>query len=378
VLPALALILTLTLTAFSAMVVAAISTGQLAASWAQVGGDAIITAKGTTSVTVADLRVIEQVAGVRHATAVYTAPSYGPLAGALDSGKSAEIPVGLAVVDPVSYGAVAADTPWPGFPADALAQHRSAALVPILVTPGVAARIGRGNLRVNVGGITLPVRIAGTITDTPAKPTGGQYVLLPSWAAARLPSILPPSIVLLTGTAINLQALREVAARLLPGSQVTLRRQVYSELVASPALHLSEQLYLIGALAAALLSALAAAFALAASARSRAVMLDRLAALGMARRQAFALGLTDAVPLVAVAAIGTVAASWLLVEVIGPVLGLNVFTGSAAPVTLRPTWPGLIVPLAGVAVLALLFLAIDGAASGRRELGAALREEEAA
>jgi predicted lysophospholipase L1 biosynthesis ABC-type transport system permease subunit len=143
-------------------------------------------------------------------------------------------------------------------------------------------------------------------------------------------------------------------------------------------LHLSEQLYLIGALAAALLSALAAAFALAASARSRAVLLARLAALGMARRQALVLGLTDAVPLVAVAAIGTVAASWLLVEVIGPVLGLNVFTGSAAPVTLRPTWPGLIVPLAGVTVLALLFLAIDGAASGRRELGAALREEEAA
>jgi putative ABC transport system permease protein len=378
VLPALVLILTLTLTAFGAMVVAAISAGQLAASWAQVGADATISTTGSSTVTTADLHVIRQVAGVRQATAVYTAPSYGPLGGILASGKSAGTPVGLAVVDPASYGALAADTPWPTFPATALAQSRShpAAPVPILVTPSVAARIGSSDLRVVVGGIGVPVRIVGTITDTAAKPTGGDYVVVPSWAAARLPSILPPSIVMLTGSAISVPALRVAAAQVLPGSHVTVRRQVLSALVTSPALQLSASLYRTGALTAALLSALAAAFALAASGRSRAVIRARLAALGMARRQSFILGLTDAIPLLAVAVIGSVAASWLLVEAVGPVLGLNVFTGSSVPVTLRPTWPGLVVPLAGVAALALVLLAIDGVLSGRREIGPALREEE--
>jgi hypothetical protein len=37
----------------------------------------------------------------------------------------------------------------------------------------------------------------------------------------------------------------------------------------------------------------------------------------------------------------------------------------------------LFLPLAGAAVLALTFLAIDGVLSGRRKLAAALRQEEA-
>jgi hypothetical protein len=73
-----------------------------------------------------------------------------------------------------------------------------------------------------------------------------------------------------------------------------------------------------------------------------------------------------------------VAASWLLVEVIGPVLGLNVFTGSLVTVPLRPTWQALVIPLAGVAALAVAFLAADGAAFGRRQIGAAVRQEEEA
>jgi hypothetical protein len=77
-----------------------------------------------------------------------------------------------------------------------------------------------------------------------------------------------------------------------------------------------------------------------------------------------------------VAVIGTVASSWVLADVIGPVLGLNVFTGSSVPVNLRPSWLALIGLLAGVAVLALAFLTVDGVASGRRNVGSALRLEE--
>jgi putative ABC transport system permease protein len=379
VLPAFVLMLTLTLTAFGAMVVASISAGQVAVSWAQVGADVTVSAASTSTVTSADLSAIEKVPGVRHAAAVYTAPSVGPLAVNLASAKSPGAPLGVAVVDPAGYGALSADTPWPGFPVRAMQRPASgpAAVVPILVTPDVASRHRSGRLRLEFGGLGIPVRIVGTITDTAAMPSGGSYVLMPSWAAPRLPSLPGPSAVLLTGASIDLPALRATVARVLPGSQLTVRSQVLSQLEAEPALHVSERLYLVGALTAAVLSVLAVLFALASSARSRAITATRLAALGMARRQAFVLGLTDATTLLAVAVIGTVASSWLLVEVIGPVLGLNVFTGSSAPLALQPTWQALVVPLGGAAVLAMAFLTIDGILSGRREIGAALRQEEA-
>ena len=59
------------------------------------------------------------------------------------------------------------------------------------------------------------------------------------------------------------------------------------------------------------------------------------------------------------------ASSLLLAEVVGPVLGLNVFAGSVVPVPLRPTPLALVVPLAGAAVLAVALLAIDGMSSRR-------------
>jgi hypothetical protein len=106
-------------------------------------------------------------------------------------------------------------------------------------------------------------------------------------------------------------------------------------------------------------------------------MLARLGALGMARSQSLLLGMTEAIPLIAVAAAGTAACVWLLAVVVGPVLGLNSFTGSPEPAVLSPTWPDLLVPLAGAALLAVTFLAVDGVLAGRRKLAAALRQEEA-
>jgi putative ABC transport system permease protein len=381
VLPALTLILTLTLAAFAIAVGASVSAGQVAASWAQLGADATISAAGAAPVTSADVRAVRRVPGVVHATAVYTAPSSSPLAGALASGRAPSAQVGLAVVNPASYGALSADTPWPGFPERAMSSPRSgaAAAIPILVTTGAAARAAAGSRpRLELDGLIHQVRVVGTVTDTAAMPGGGDYVVLPDWAAPDWPAIPSPYTILVTGPAINFARLRAVAGRVQGGSQIAVRQQVLSQLTASSALRVSRWLYLIGLLSAAALSALAVLFALAGSARGRAAMLTRLGALGMSRRQSLLLGLTDAIPLVWVAGIGAVAASWLLVEVIGPVLGLNVFTGSVVQVPLRPTWQALVIPLAGVAVLAAAVLAVAGAASGRRELAAAVRQEEEA
>ncbi len=293
------------------------------------------------------------------------------------NGSHSSQPLGIAVVDPRSYAKVAADSPWSGFPGRALREPHSGpgGVVPILTSPGVDA--GSGS-RLEFAGISIPVKVIGTITDTPAMPTGGSYVVLPRWAAFRLPSLPQPLTVLATGTAIGGQALQRAASREFPsGFVVTLRHQVLRQLANSPAQRLSESLYVSGAVAAAVLSALAVLFALAGSARSRARMMTRLAALGMPRSQAIALGLTDALPLLVVGAVGSAVSGWLLAEVLGPVLGLGVFTDGAVPVTLRPVWPAVVVPIAVAVVLSIAYLLIDGLAAGRREIGLVLRYQEA-
>jgi putative ABC transport system permease protein len=380
--PAFALMLTLTLVGFSAMVLTAVSVGQVAASWAQVGADANISVPGLTGarltgVTAAQLKVISAVAGVRHVTSAYTVTNQGLQTVNVLTGSHSSQPLGIAVVTPQSYAKVAADSPWPDFPGGALSEPHSGpnGVVPILVSPGV--RTGGGS-RLAYAGLSIPVKIVGTITDTLAMPTGGSYVVLPRWAAFRLPSLPPPRTVLATGPAIDSEALAQAAAKEFPaGISITMRRQALSQLKNSPAQHLSESLYVSGAIAAAVLSALAVLFALAGSARSRARMMTRLAALGMPRSQALALGLTDALPLLVVGAVGSAVSGWLLAEVLVPVLGFGVFTNSSVPVTLRPVWPAVVAPIAVAVVLSIAYLLIDGLATGRREIGLVLRYQEA-
>jgi hypothetical protein len=117
------------------------------------------------------------------------------------------------------------------------------------------------------------------ITRTPAMPTGREFIVLPLWSTDRLNSLPPPSTVLITGPHLNKAAFRATTARVLPGSQVLFRREVLAALNSSPALRLSEGLYVAGAVAAAAVSALAVLFSLATSARSRSAMLTRLGAL---------------------------------------------------------------------------------------------------
>lgn len=254
------------------------------------------------------------------------------------------------------------------------------------MTAGLAAQIakdrkatdaGAAPVRLDAYGQSAPVTIAGTITQTAAMPGGGQYVVIPRWASdRRLTSVPGPSVVLITGSEISAAKLRATAARVLPGSGVVMRRDVLTALTSAPALRVSGRLYVAGTAAAVVLSALAVLFAVAASARARSAMLTKLAALGMARSQTLLVGTTEAVPMLGVAAAGTAASAWLLAAVVGPVLGLNTFTGSVQPLALRPTWPELVAPIAGAAVLAVALLAIDGVLSGRSGLAAALRQEE--
>ena len=96
----------------------------------------------------------------------------------------------------------------------------------------------------------------------------------------------------------------------------------------------------------------------------------------MPGRQSRALALTDLLPVLLVAVIGSLASGIVLAVVVGPVLNLAVFTGSASQVPVRPG-PGMLLPAAGIVVLAIVIVAAQATAVLRRNIAAALRQEEA-
>jgi putative ABC transport system permease protein len=388
ILPALTLVISLTMAAFATMIMTSASSSQAAAAWQQVGADVLFQLPGNNQVSPAAQRAIGAVPGVQRTAAVYTATRTGPFAADLLAGpgpaRTAAV-AGLVVVDPARYAALADQTPWPDFPAAALARGTGAAsAVPVLLSSQAAAAVAgsgqpatdRGRWTIVLDGIRMPIRVAGTIGDTPAMPTGGFYVMLPAWATPRLPSIPGPDRLLATGTAIRAPQLRLAAARHLPGYQLTSRAQVLAGLVNSPGQAVAKRLYLLGIWVAVLLSVVAVLFGLAASARGRVQLIDRLSALGMASRQARALAVTEVLPLLCVAVLGTLAGGSVLAFGVGPVLNLAVFTGSAARVPVRPDL-AMLLPAGGIVVLATVIVAAQSAAFVRRDVAAALRREEA-
>ena len=400
--PALVLVVSLTLATFGTMIESSVSSGQSATAWQQVGADVLIQAPGNAVISPAARRAVGAVRGVRRTAAVYTAPGSGPFAAVFLASGGRRLLVALVLARPAQYAALALETPWPRFPAGVLARRPGSA-VPVLVSAQVAdsvaraaaGRAGSGQAAAGqaaagrtgagggqaagtliVDGARTPVAVAATIGDTPAMPGGGAFVVLPAWAAGQFPSIPGPDTLLATGTSIDLAAVRAAAVRAMPGAQLASRAQVLGALQASPAQLAAARIYRLAIWVAALLSVIALLFGLAVSARSRARLIERLTALGMASRQAQVLAVTEVLPLLSVAVLGTLIAGVVLAAVIGPVLDLAVFTGSAGDVPVRPGL-AVLLPAAGIIVLAVVIVAVQGTAFVRRNVAAALRQEEA-
>ena len=224
-LPALALVLTMTLAAFGWMAAQTVYAGQVTTSWAQAGADAVVTATGNNTITAGDQQAFARVPGVRHTALAYTATATGPFAATLypasDQGYGAAdgFYTGLLVTDPARYAAMAAATPWPAFPARALARRPGP--VPVLISAGAAAR-DQGRARTGtrqvlvLGGTTMQVIVAGTTGATPAFPAGGTYVVVPAWAISQFPSITGMTTLLATGPGLSPAAITAAATSRCP------------------------------------------------------------------------------------------------------------------------------------------------------------------
>jgi putative ABC transport system permease protein len=369
-LPAFALVLALTVVAFGFMVRAAVLRGEVAASWQATGADAVISlASMPDPITSAQQRAITAAAGGARTTAVMVttaAPAGGP-------------PIDVVAVSPASYAALVAGTPYPRFRPGLLAEPAGAAgsgaagsraPVPVLASPAVAAGLGRGTASLATALGTLRVRVAGRLSGTPAVPGGG-FILFPAWAIGRLHAAAPPTALLIVGPRLNAAALAAAVARIIPQAGVTLRSSALAALTGAALPRGAYLAFAQGSVAAGGFCVLVLLLTLVLAARSRALTLARLSTMGLGAGQGRWLLIAEALPPVLAAA--AAGAACALALVLGPVLDLSVFTGSAAAVPVRADLAALAIPAAGLIILGAATLSAQAFLAARRGAASALR-----
>jgi len=349
-LPAFALVLALGLVSFAGMVRGAVTRGEVAASWQQVGADAVVSTSGSESPGLA--RAVAAVPGVQHVASADLAV-----------GSVASAPgFSVLLVNPAQYTAVLATGPLPRppeaftAPAPAPAPRSAgtagtASAVPVLASPALAAEMGRGPVYVLLDGRqTLRVRLVGEApaSSAVAATRSGYLVMDRAAAAGGLGEVL-----LIAGSSLSQPALRTTVEKHAPGAAIVFRSRLLTGLAAAPLRRGAYRGLLLGAIAAACCGLLVLLLSLLLSAPSRLLTLARISAMGLTAAQARRLVVVELLPQLLAVLVGGLAVAIALVPALGPALSLSVVTGSASsvPVLLQPTW------LAATAI-ALLVLAI--------------------
>ena len=369
VLPAFALVLALSLAAFAGMVSQGITRGEVAASWQATGADAVIQPGNQGPVTAAAVRAVGAVSGVRHATAVWNTTWSTP-----DG-----VPVTVTAVDPASYAALVADTPFPAVPASRVGHAAppgalaAGATLPVLASPAAASVLGRGTATLGAGaaGGSLTVRVTGVVTATPAQPSGGVFVLIPLQQLPGPNGTPTPNALLVTGTAIDHAQLTAVASRVVPGGSIAFRSAALAELAAAPLQHGAEVIITLTITTAAALGLFIVVLGLALGAAERRFTLARLAVLGYQRPAG--LVVTEVMPGVLAAVVAGLVCALVLPSTVGPGIDLAAFTGTGAAVRLQPDALSLALPAVIIAGLALAALAAEAWTLRRRDVCGQLR-----
>ena len=369
-LPAFALVLALSLATFAGMVNQGISRGEVTASWHTTGADVVIQpGQGGGPVTPDAVRAISAVPGVRHATEVWTTNWFTQL------GQ----PVTVIAVDPASYAAVVADTPFSAFPAARIGKAApgtvlpSGATVPVLASSSALAVLGKGagQLSTSSGMGPLKVRVAGILNDTPALPSGGAFVVMPLLSLPGPGGAAAPNMLLATGSAINHTRLTAVANRMIPGAIITFRTSVLAALAGSPLQNGARLIITLIIVAAAALGLFIVILGLSLGSAERGLTLARLTVMGHDRTTG--LVMAEAMPAVIAAVIAGAVCAVALPRVIASAIDLSAFTGTSAPVQLQPDALALGLPAAIIVVLALGALAVEARALRRRDIAGLLR-----
>jgi putative ABC transport system permease protein len=369
VLPAFALVLALSLAAFAGMVNQAITRGEVAASWQSTGADVAITAT-STPVTPAAERAIGSVPGVRHLTATWNTTWTTP------GGQ----PVTLVAVDPASYAALVASTPFPDVPLAKLGTGYGSAVtgtqtVPVLASPAAAASLGGTTAQLSppVAIGPIRVRVAGTVASIPGQPPGSAFLVMP---IRRLPGprgVPAVNQIFITGSGISTAAMSAVILRQLPGASTAFRSVQLAILAGSPLQHGADLILPLTIVTAAGFGLFILMLGVALGTSDRALTLARLTVMGHER--ATRLVLLEALPAVVVAVAAGAACALALPPLVGSALDLSVFTGPGVPVMVRPDWISLGLPAVAALLLAAAALASEARRLSRRGVTRMLRAE---
>ena len=339
-LPALTLVLAVTMASFTGMVREAVARSEVAGSWQATGADVAVSAPwaqnaAASLISPSAVASMARVPGVEHAASVLVVPL------SVDGGA---VLTGL-VVDPASYAALVTSSMAfpPVNPALLGAAGGSRGLTPVLASPQAAADLaapGANAIFAQEGIPGLRVRVAGELQSTPAMPGGGAFIVLPRSA---LGADQAANLMLLDGPSINMTRVRAAAnattanataanAQLL----ISTRSAALQQLTGAP---LQQGTFLLFALAIGYAIALALAvllLQLALGAPDREVILARLATMGLPERRRGLLAAVEVLPAIVAAAVAAIGCAVVLPQVVDPALSLSVFTRSQVPVPLQP------------------------------------------
>lgn len=366
VLPVFIMTLTLTLAALGGLIYTTVGAGRVQTSWQTVGADAdfrIDSQAALSTVPASWLQQIAKIRGVTHETVV--APQSV-------SANSPQYPAVAYSIDPHSYAAVSADSPWPLNAALLAGDASSTAPVPVVVAASSGLRVGQVFTLEPGFAAPLRARVAASEPSTSADP-GGDFILVPDWATAASGPNWIASDVLLSGTDIDQQALNALAAKLSPGSAVTYRAQEINQLENAPLAHLAMDGYLLSILAAGCFGVCTILIYLALTAAGRNHRLLLLRTLGLTARQERGIAWAETSPLAVCAALGGLAAAAALPAAIGSSLNLTAFTGLGAATGLRLDVAVPLLAAAGGVVVVALTVALQAAVARRRTAAVQLR-----
>ncbi len=214
------------------------------------------------------------------------------------------------------------------------------------------------------------VGIAPAMSSVPAisgASSSGVVVLPRSALNGAALAELSPDAVLIGGTDVDAGALTAAVTRWqVNGTQVTLRSNLQKALARAPLQRGAYRELMVGGAAAAVGCLLVLLLTLMLSAQSRQMTLARATTMGMSMAQGRWLTLIEALPQILSVVIGGVICAVALVPLVGPTLGLAVFTEStsAVPVRVEPLW--LTVTAIGLLILAIATLTGQTALASRR------------
>jgi putative ABC transport system permease protein len=363
VLPSFALVLVLAMVAFPDMISTSVTRAQVAASWQQVGVDAIIQAPPNGVISPALQRQISSMPGV-----VSTA------AAEVDAGS---LPTGTVLtvvfIDPARYAAVVDQAPGPRFPLAALSgsagRGQAAGTIPAVATATAAQLAGSAPAGLSVGTSTITIRLAGQIGGVPG--VAGDAVVVPLRALG--PSPLQPNLMLVAGPGLDAARLSAAVRHALPGGSVTLRATALAALTTAPVVQAAHTALAQGLATAAGFGVLVLLLSLLLTAGTREMTLARLATMGLRRWQAQLLLVAETLPPVVAATIGGVACAWLLAPLIGPSLNLAAFGGTGSAIVVSPAALPLVASAAGLVLVGLIVLAVQAVITYHRGSARALR-----